>query len=95
MVKKIGIINIDDPYSKRILDAMKVKAVTYGFSKDADIRPDDIRMDINGISFKAVTPKGIFPVESKLTGKYNIKIYSLLSALDRASGLTTALLLTA
>ncbi len=72
MVKKVGIINIDDPYSKRILDAMKVKAVTYGFSRDADIRPDDIRMGINGIAFKAVTAKGIFPVESKLTGKYNI-----------------------
>jgi len=72
MVKKVGIINIDDPYSKRILDAIKVKAVTYGFSRDADIRPDDVRMDINGIAFKAVTQKGIFPIESKLTGKYNI-----------------------
>lgn len=85
MVKKLGIINIDDPYSKRILDAMKVKAVTYGFSKDADIRPDDIRMGINGISFKAVTPKGIFPVESKLTGKYNIK--NILSAIGAGQGL--------
>ncbi|MBI5182225.1 MAG: UDP-N-acetylmuramoyl-L-alanyl-D-glutamate--2,6-diaminopimelate ligase [Nitrospirae bacterium] len=72
MAKKVGIINIDDPYSNRILSAMTVKAVTYGFSENADIRPAEINIDIGGIRFAAVTPKGNFPVESRLTGKYNI-----------------------
>ncbi|MBI3354774.1 MAG: UDP-N-acetylmuramoyl-L-alanyl-D-glutamate--2,6-diaminopimelate ligase [Nitrospirae bacterium] len=72
MAKKVGIINIDDPYSNRILSAMTVKAVTYGFSENADIRPAEINIDIGGIRFAAVTPKGNFSVESRLTGKYNI-----------------------
>ncbi len=72
MAKKVGIINIDDPYSNRILSAMTVKAITYGFSENADIRPEEINVDVDGIRFLAVTPKGNFPIESKLTGKYNI-----------------------
>ncbi len=72
MAKKVGIINIDDPYSNRILSAMTVKPITYGFSENADIRPEEINVDVDGIRFLAVTPKGNFPIESKLTGKYNI-----------------------
>lgn len=72
MAKKVGIINIDDPYSNRILSAMTVKAVTYGFSENADIRPEEIEVNVDGIRFRAVTSRGDFPIESKLTGKYNI-----------------------
>ena len=67
-----AVINIDDPYSKKILGELRCNCLTYGFSESADIRPVDYRLIKTGIYGKAQTPEGEIEIESSLIGRVNL-----------------------
>ncbi len=48
---EVGIINIDDDYGKRLYDEFKSRALTYGYSKDADLRIDHFDQEKKVLSF--------------------------------------------
>lgn len=81
---KIVLINIDDEYAQEIIAGTSSQVVTYGFSKEADIRVVDFQYDTEGSSFTVVIQKDLksiqgerlspdkFDVDLSLLGKHNI-----------------------
>lgn len=77
-----GVINIDDPYGKRLPGMMKCSTYSYGLNKKADIRGEDISINMNGLEFNAITPVGNIHIKSRLVGIYNV--YNILASVGVA-----------
>lgn len=79
--KKYNIINIDDPYGKRILKEVdnSVPIITYGIEEKSDIYATDIVYHTKGVDFILNTPKGSIPINLKLLGKFSV--YNALAAI--------------
>jgi UDP-N-acetylmuramoyl-L-alanyl-D-glutamate--2,6-diaminopimelate ligase len=70
---RLGVINRDDVQSFQFLnDFIKVRKLSYGWSKEADIRAKDISYSPSGIQFTAQSRDLSVPVMSKLVGAYNV-----------------------
>jgi UDP-N-acetylmuramoyl-L-alanyl-D-glutamate--2,6-diaminopimelate ligase len=86
---RVAVINIDDPYGKRIAEVVdRSQLVRYGLDVRADFFPEDIRMSAGETIFRLKTPHGDIDVRSPLTGRVNV--YNLLAAAAaaHARGLT-------
>jgi UDP-N-acetylmuramoyl-L-alanyl-D-glutamate--2,6-diaminopimelate ligase len=71
---KTAVVNRDDVRCGELLQSMTAKAITYGRSGEADVRPAGrIGHDSTGLRFSAVTPIGEIAIESKLVGGYNVQ----------------------
>ena len=82
-----AVINIDDPYGRRLGD--EVDAVTFGIeSADADLRARDVRFDLGGAQFIAETPEGPLELTTRLPGLFNVQ--NALAALGAARALGVA-----
>lgn len=79
---KRAIINIDDRYGNRIVEACRVPVWTYALKAKADLCAEAVRLSLQGTIFTAATPFGNFPIESHLVGEHNI--YNLLAAIGVA-----------
>ena len=79
---KRAIINIDDPYGRRIVEHSPAPVWTYALTSKADLRAEDVRLSLQGTIFTAATPVGNIPVESQLVGEHNV--YNLLAAIGVA-----------
>jgi UDP-N-acetylmuramoyl-L-alanyl-D-glutamate--2,6-diaminopimelate ligase len=80
---KAAVLNIDDPYGRRLAADSKTRAITYGFDKSADVRTDDFEQTPRGLRFEAATPAGRVEVNALLVGRPHV--YNSLAAL--AAGL--------
>ncbi len=67
-----AIINVDDPTGETIIDQLDCKYLTYGFSKEADIRPLKYKLSLEGIQAAIVTPRGNLNIKSSLLGRVNL-----------------------
>ena len=76
---KRAIVNLDDARGARVRDASRVPVWTYAIHKPADIRAEDVRLALSGTRFTAATPRGRFPIESRLVGEHNV--YNILAAI--------------
>jgi UDP-N-acetylmuramoyl-L-alanyl-D-glutamate--2,6-diaminopimelate ligase len=63
-------MNADDPASKAM--AGSGRTLWYGFSDEAQIRPEEIVNDFDGLRFVLVYEGSRQAIESKLTGKINV-----------------------
>ncbi|MBS0169063.1 MAG: UDP-N-acetylmuramoyl-L-alanyl-D-glutamate--2,6-diaminopimelate ligase [Nitrospira sp.] len=77
--RKRAIINIDDPWSRRLQDACTVPVWTYGLGEQADLRAEDVRMSAAGTDFTLRSPAGTCAIQSRLVGEHNV--YNLLAAI--------------
>ncbi|MDR0534320.1 MAG: UDP-N-acetylmuramoyl-L-alanyl-D-glutamate--2,6-diaminopimelate ligase [Verrucomicrobiales bacterium] len=70
----LAVVNLDDAYSARILDAVPLNArtVTYGFSPLATYRAENVQLNAGGSAFEFVTPNGSLLVRSPWIGRYNV-----------------------
>lgn len=80
--KSLAIINMDDPHGQELLDLIQVPAITYGLSGEWDIRAENVRSDLNGITARLVTPEGSMEINSPLIGEINI--YNIMAAAGAA-----------
>jgi len=78
---KTGLINIDDPFGRRIL--ADGDFVSYGVDHCAHYCASDLVLSSTGTSFRLATPTGNWMVHSPLLGKFNV--YNLLAALAALS----------
>jgi UDP-N-acetylmuramoyl-L-alanyl-D-glutamate--2,6-diaminopimelate ligase len=68
----LGIVNIDDPYGRRLAETAAVATVTTGTSDDADWRATQVDAWLNGASFRLQSPAGSRPVRLRLAGHFNV-----------------------
>ena len=79
---KRAIINIDDPYGRRIVEHSPAPVWTYALTSKADLRAEDVRLSLQGTAFTAATPLGNVSIKSQLVGEHNV--YNLLAAIGVA-----------
>jgi UDP-N-acetylmuramoyl-L-alanyl-D-glutamate--2,6-diaminopimelate ligase len=73
-----GVLNADDPSSRRLIRRAAIPVVTYGIDRDADLRASDVAVDAGGVSFRV---EGI-EVRSTLRGRFNV--WNCLAAMGSA-----------
>lgn len=88
---RAAVVNIDDPYGRRLVEAIRDRAVhgtglrviTYGIeSRDADFRAADIDEGFDGLAFTVVHGAEQYRLSSPLLGVTNV--YNILSAAGAA-----------
>lgn len=78
-----ALINIDDPFGKKIKELCPAPVFSYGLHRNADFRAEDIRVHKKGISFILKSFKGETRISSKLLGGHNV--YNILAACASAT----------
>jgi len=78
-----AVINIEDPYGRKLLPECQQDVMTFGFSDEAKVKAQDWKNSFAGLQVEIITPLGQFTVYSKLIGRFNIE--NILTAV--ASGL--------
>ena len=68
-----AVVNLDDPCGVRMAAACApgVRILRYGLEK-GDVRAADLKMGVQGSSFRLVTPDGEFPATLPWLGRFNI-----------------------
>jgi len=76
-----AVINLDDPWGKRLLTLLDANTTTctYGFNPDADVYATHEMLTEKGSTFSIHTPWGKGKIRSQLLGRFNI--YNVLAAL--------------
>ena len=77
---KYGMINVDDPSARSIIEVTKGRVLTYGVKNDCDIRAFNISLRADRAAFDVTTPKGDLYLEIHLPGMFNV--YNSLAALS-------------
>ncbi|MEK6228406.1 MAG: UDP-N-acetylmuramoyl-L-alanyl-D-glutamate--2,6-diaminopimelate ligase [Actinomycetota bacterium] len=79
------VVNLDDPYGRRLADELG-HAITYGVEPDAaDYRARDVTFDVAGATFAVDTPDGTLELTTRLPGLFNVQ--NVLAALAAARSL--------
>src|SRR5256712_442786 len=66
-----AIVNGDDPYGRRVVEATRARVWTYAIDRPADLRAEDVQISLNGVRFTARTPAGSVAPPSPLVGPHN------------------------
>jgi UDP-N-acetylmuramoyl-L-alanyl-D-glutamate--2,6-diaminopimelate ligase len=72
LLKNRAVVHGDDPYGRKLLEEISIPVWSYGIDAPWDVRSENMSSTLDGIRFDAVTPIGVFPVHSKLLGRYNV-----------------------
>ncbi len=67
-----AIVNGDDPYGGRVVEATRARVWTYAIDRSADLRAEDVQISLNGVRFTARTPAGSVALRSPLVGRHNV-----------------------
>lgn len=73
------VLNLDDPYGRKLLAASKSRVLTYGIEQEATLTPRAVVHGLDGIRFTLPTTKGTLEVQSSLVGRHNV--YNLLASI--------------
>ncbi len=68
----VAAVNVDDPWSDRMVKRCRGRIIGFGFAKDADYRAKDIGISAEGSQFVLVTPDREAEVKMALVGRHNI-----------------------
>jgi UDP-N-acetylmuramoyl-L-alanyl-D-glutamate--2,6-diaminopimelate ligase len=95
---KVAVVNLDDPYGRRLIEAAPagMQVVTFGEHAEAQVRAEAIELGFKGTAFRLVYPGGSLAVMSPLIGRYNVSnllaAFATLHALGRNLGEAVAAL---
>ncbi len=67
-----AVLNIEDPSSGYIAQRTRARVITYGVSREADIRSIVTSGSMSGTSFELYTPAGAVEVAPEFFGNYNV-----------------------
>jgi UDP-N-acetylmuramoyl-L-alanyl-D-glutamate--2,6-diaminopimelate ligase len=81
----VAVTNAGDPSGMAMVAGTAARILTYNVGGAADVRAEDVRMDVRGLTMSVVTSAGKIPVSSTLTGSFNVA--NLLAAAGAAIGL--------
>jgi UDP-N-acetylmuramoyl-L-alanyl-D-glutamate--2,6-diaminopimelate ligase len=77
-----AVINLDDPYGRRLARESSMPARGYGFAADADYRVLESRTGIGGTHLRMAIPNGEITIDTPLVGRPNI--YNIMAATGAA-----------
>jgi len=80
-----AVINIDDPYGRRLAAEVPGPILRYGFDTHAELHVLDSQTRITGTVLRLATPGGELPVSSRLVGQPNL--YNIMAAAGAALSL--------
>lgn len=83
--RSIAVTNLDDDRGLSIIASTKAKRVTYGIERQGDVRVENVKTGMDGISFHVKYDNRAMTVSSPLTGRFNL--YNLLGATTSALAL--------
>ncbi len=81
----VSVINLDDPWGKRLLDLPLPRRITYGMGSDAEVSPKRWSQSSAGLRGIISTPQGPLEITSPLVGRANLA--NILAATATAVGL--------
>jgi UDP-N-acetylmuramoyl-L-alanyl-D-glutamate--2,6-diaminopimelate ligase len=81
----LGVVNLDDPYGRRLAREAAVEVVTTGLDEAADWRATGVAASLEGAAFRVDSPAGSRPVRLRLGGHFNVA--NALGALAAADAL--------
>ncbi|MCX6156532.1 MAG: UDP-N-acetylmuramoyl-L-alanyl-D-glutamate--2,6-diaminopimelate ligase [Ignavibacteriota bacterium] len=76
----LAISNSDDEYGIRILDSSKGEKKLYSINNQSDLKAENIKIGLNGLSFDVKINGITHTVISSLTGRFNV--YNILAAIE-------------
>jgi len=88
--KPIAVVNGDDPYGRRILEAIevgKIRKISFGLDHSLDVHPIRIETGINGIHGTISVLGREIEIDSPLLGEFYLRNILGASALSAASGI--------
>jgi UDP-N-acetylmuramoyl-L-alanyl-D-glutamate--2,6-diaminopimelate ligase len=80
--KTIAVINTDNSWGKKLLDALHMGAITYGLEPGVLIRAERFSLSEEGINLEVKYPAGKMQISSSLLGRPNL--YNILAAVSSA-----------
>ncbi len=83
-----SVVNIDDPWGKRLVAELPMRTITFGMETEAIVRAAKIDLQDERSVIQIHSPGHVFNVSSSLVGKHNI--YNILAAAASALGLGLA-----
>jgi UDP-N-acetylmuramoyl-L-alanyl-D-glutamate--2,6-diaminopimelate ligase len=85
---ELAVINSDDPWGAKLLEAPNRRRLTYGLNGSAQVKAVKFSQGMGGLQATISTPEGTLEVESKLAGRANL--YNILAAVAAGLGLGIA-----
>ena len=82
---RFAVTNADDPRGGEMVRGINLHAIRYGLNPSCDVSADRVVSTFEGLSCRIRTPKGDFPVHSKLIGGFNL--YNILAAVATGIGM--------
>jgi len=79
---RLGIVNIDSDYGKRVISETPCLKKTYGIDNNADIIADNINIHPSNVSFRVKCAGEIYDMVLKIPGKFSV--YNALAAISIA-----------
>jgi UDP-N-acetylmuramoyl-L-alanyl-D-glutamate--2,6-diaminopimelate ligase len=71
--KPAAVVNLDDPYGRRLAQEIKALPVTgFGSNPNCAIHPLNVSLAADGITGTIATPRGTLRIRSPLTGPFNL-----------------------
>ncbi len=68
---RVGVINADDDYGRRLLELDGFRPLSFSMSAEADLRAVTVEADFEGLRLEVETPRGRLDVRSPLLGRFN------------------------
>jgi UDP-N-acetylmuramoyl-L-alanyl-D-glutamate--2,6-diaminopimelate ligase len=76
----LAISNSDDEYGTRILESFNGEKKFYSINNNSDLKAENIKIGLNGLSFTILIDGKTYTVTSSLTGRFNV--YNILAAIE-------------
>ncbi len=83
--RSAAVVNIDDPWGKKLIQELPLRTITFGLSPEAVVRAEKFRLQDNGLEVVIFHPGGRLSAVSRLVGKHNV--YNILAAAGAALAL--------
>ena len=87
--KRFAVTNTDDPRGEEMVKGIGLPVIQYGLRSSCDVSADEIVSTFSGLSCRIRTPRGEFPISSRLVGRFNL--YNILAAVATAIGMDVPL----
>jgi len=86
--KSAAVVNIDDPWGRKLASELPMKTVTFGLEPEAIVRAVRPVLSAEGIETRIAFPGGAMTVRSPLVGRHNL--YNILASAAAALALNVA-----